>query len=953
MKKIFLTLLAVLCSYSIATAVPAKPGWHTVTQSDGTTLKVQAVGNAFNHALLTTDGFTVARGDDGDFYYTSSLTGMTAVRAHEANLRTSTETAFVNAQRANLTMKDSQRFARTTRFNAPNRVGGSNADSGVPAMGKRRIPIILVEFSDKKFNNTRQGIIDAMLTGDESVGQYFRDQSNGLYEPEFDVYGIYGLSQTRAYYGGNVNGNDKALGAMVTEACQLAAQDGVSFGPYDTNSDGYCDVVIVIYAGVGEAQAASSYPESIWPCNWTLSAAAYYSMGGNGAFAPSEGDPYVDTFAVFNELYGNNDNGTTIDGIGTFTHEFGHCLGLPDFYDTGNGNHYGMGDWDIMCMGCYNNDGFTPPGYTAYEKAFMGWIEYVTPRPGTYYTLPVWNQKQQSTDKALCVVSDINPNEYFIFENRRKQGWDRYMPGEGIMVTHVTYSADRWAANTPNNQNIQLMTIVPADNTLSYYNEGTDLWPQGNKNAFTDSSTPAAKLNMTSKGVISGSAGYLGKPVTEMVINADGTASFWYMKGAATEPVISVNTTDVDFGGVMMNTSASRSITVTGQSLTSDITLTLNDPNGVFAVEPVVISAADATLSQPVTVTFNPVALGDYAATVTLTSDGAEDVVINLVGRGLLETYTPVMQPVDSAYINLTQFRADWTDMTSAGNVDSYTLEVSTKPSVALLETADFSTLPNALDGDYLADISGYYADYLPEGWSGTSYLGSYGGSVILAYNGTLKTPTYDFTGYDKVTVVINASLYYSEGGDGRIRISTSKGSQELYLPSDAADYTVVLDCGVNDAVTFALLAESARFYRIEVYAGDKTAARLMATEQGDTAYRLIDGITSKFYLVNDLMPAGSFIYKVKAHYIDGTESPWSNIQQVTLFDNGTTHFTGDVNHDDSIDIGDVTTLIAMVLGSNSVDSDSGCEICGDMDQSGIVDVEDITILINLILGGN
>ena len=198
MRK-YLFFLTLLCLAMEVGAMPAKPGWHIIKQSDGTTLKVQAVGNAFNNAILTSDGLMVARGDDGDFYYTSSLTGLTAVRAHEAGERTPGETAFVNAQRANMTM--SSKASRPYRM--PNQkgkigVGGSNEDSGVPAHGQRRIPIILVEYKDKKFSNTREDIIEAMLTGNESVGQYFRDQSNGLYEPEFDVYGIYCLSQNHA-----------------------------------------------------------------------------------------------------------------------------------------------------------------------------------------------------------------------------------------------------------------------------------------------------------------------------------------------------------------------------------------------------------------------------------------------------------------------------------------------------------------------------------------------------------------------------------------------------------------------------------------------------------------------------------------------------------------------------------------------------------------------------------
>ena len=949
MKKQFFSLLMLMFCAITAMAVPARPGWHTVKQSDGTTLQVQAVGNAFSNALLTSDGLMVERGSDGDFYYKSSLTGITAVRAHDAGMRPARETAFVNVQRDNLTYKRSDKLMRM-HHSASGKlgVGGSNADSGVPAIGQRRIPIILVEFTDKKFNNTRQDIIDAMLTGNESVGQYFRDQSNGLYEPEFDVFGIYGLSQNRAYYGGHSGDDvDKGLGWLVTEACQLAAADGVSFKPYDTNGDDFCDVVIVIYAGVGEASASTTHPEAVWPCNWTLDAAVYYNNGGEGSFRPANGDPYVNTFAVFNELHGGNDNGKTIDGIGTFAHEFGHCLGLPDFYDTGNAGNYGMGDWDIMCMGCYNNDGFTPPGYSAYEKVFMGWTDYITPQPGSYYTLPVWNQKQASTDKAVCITSDLNENEYFILENRKKQGWDRYMPGQGIMITHVTYNADRWWANTPNNQSIQLMTIVPADNTLSYYSESTDLWPQNGKTEFTDNSTPAARLNMTASGNITGSAGYLGKPVTEMVINPDGTASFWYMKGVVVDPKISVSSSEIDFGSVMMNNNDSKTMKVIGQALTGDVTLTLNDANGVFTVDPVVISNADAMSGLNVTITFAPKAIRDYHATITIKSDGAEDVVVNLTGHGLIESYAPVMQPAAEDAINLTQFRADWTDLTPAQNLSSYTLEVMTKPPFELLETADFTDVPDAVtsDGSGLEDISGDYGDYLPAGWTGTSYLGAYDHALILAFDGTIKSPTYNLKGYGKVTVVVKGAAYYYD--NSTISVSTSVASQEVALSSDMTDYTIVLDCADNDAVTIQSLNNYTSVKVVSIYAGEQVANTLNASETGNATYRLITDITDKFYTVRDLEAAGTYIYKVKAVLADGSETAWSNVEEVTLFENGHGYELGDVNHDGMVNIGDVTTLIDYLL---SHDSSGCCLICADVDGNDEVNIADVTTLIDILL---
>ena len=162
MKKNLFALVVLMCCAIAAVAVPAKPGWQTVKQSDGTVLQVQAMGDAFNHALLTTDGLMVAQGKDGDLYYYSSVTGLTTVRAHDVSSRTASETAFVGAQRASLLMSSKEN--RFMHGKGKLGVGGSNADSDVPAHGNRKVPIILVEYQDKKFNNTREQIIDDMLT---------------------------------------------------------------------------------------------------------------------------------------------------------------------------------------------------------------------------------------------------------------------------------------------------------------------------------------------------------------------------------------------------------------------------------------------------------------------------------------------------------------------------------------------------------------------------------------------------------------------------------------------------------------------------------------------------------------------------------------------------------------------------------------------------------------------
>ena len=964
MKKTLFTLVALLCSALVAVAVPAKPGWNTVKQSDGTSLQIQAVGNAFNHALLTSDGLMVARGNDGDFYYYSSVTGLTSVRAHNVSERTASEAAFVGTQHASLMVasKKSPIMQHSPKLG----VGGSNAEADVPAQGTRKVPIILVEFYDKKFNNTREQIIQAMLTGNTSVQQYFKDQSNGKYDPDFEVFGIYSLSQNRQYYGGNDSGgNDNGLGSMVTEACQLAAADGVSFSRFDTNNDNYCDVVIVIYAGVGEAQASYNHPEAVWPCNWNLQSASYYGLGGNGAFRPNGSGPYVNNFAVFNELHGSNDNTSSIDGIGTFCHEFGHCLGLPDFYDTNYGGHYGMGYWDIMDTGCYANDTYTPVGYSAYEKNFMGWIDYVIPSPGTYYTLPIWNQKNEETDKALFLQSDINRNEFFIIENRRQQGWDRYLPAQGLLIHHITYSASRWQQNTPNNQNIQLVTIMPADNTLSTNNESGDTWPRNGKTEFTDNSTPAAKLNMTASGSITGNAGYLGKPVTEMVINNDGTASFWYIKDAITDPTIEVSAENVDCGAAPVNSSATKTFTVTGLALTDDIMLTVNDPNGVFAVNPTVINRSNAANGVTVTVTFSPTAIENYNATLTLASDGAEDVTVNLTGQGLIESYTPVMLPANEEYINLTQFRADWTDQTPDENVASYTLEVMPKPDGpeavegGICDFTDIEAVTN--EEGSLPNVVNSATDYLPEGWTAENLFYVNNGYIITGASsswwsttyGSILSPTLDLTGYNKVTVVARVKSFNPGSyGTAQVRISTSLGNRDYTLNStdqeEFQEIVVVLNCSASDRVRVQGRASYVAIQSVYIYPGDITDnnAMLRADGEADADYRLITGITDKFYTVENLTAEGIFRYRVKAHYIDGTESAWSNIEEVTLFENGHGYALGDVNHDGSVNIGDVTMLISAVLSM----SDNICPICADLNGDNAINIGDVTALITMVL---
>ena len=340
----------------------------------------------------------------------------------------------------------------------------------------------------------------------------------------------------------------------------------------------------------------------------------------------------------------------------------------------------------------------------------------------------------------------------------------------------------------------------------------------------------------------------------------------------------------------------------------------------------------------------------------TLANSNTEEVTLI---NSDLEVYTPVMQPADESFITLTSFRADWTDATPEANVESYTLEVTPKPDepevpeVQEIANIDFSNVTAVTDGNQLPNQIANYAQYVPEGWVVNNYLWVNNGYVISGQTGSFVSPTYDLTGYDKVTVVIDAYSYYASNyGTAQLSISTGSASQNLTLATDDfTTYTVVLDCAASDQVTIAGTANYFALRGIKVYAGDLNAANtmLMIQETGDENGRLITGITDKFYTVENLAAAGTFLYRVKALYADGTESGWSNIEEVTLFENTPAFQLGDVNHDGDVNIADVTRLIDYLLGSTT---DIYLD-CADVKADGDINIADVTALIDLLLNND
>ena len=549
-----------------AFAVPAKRVKRQVQQPDGSVLTVMLRGDENFHYTSTEDGQPLVQRADGAYCYATldsngKLTASAQV-AHDVESRGAAELSFLNYYTAEsqkvrslgmerAKQRNARRMARLANRGVVDASGkpvrrvmaGATGGEGIGVTGKRKGLVILVNFKDKKmqskhtqaeWNDYFNKVGYNKYGNNGSVHDYFYAQSYGKLDLEFDVIGPVTVSKNMASYGANdAQGNDIDPAGMIKEACELAyAKEKMDMSQYDWDGDGAVDQVYVIYAGYGEA--AGGEANTIWPHEWDIQ---------GGGYSLVLGGQRIRTYACSSEL--NGGSGTYISGIGTACHEFSHCMGIPDFYDTAGGGCFGMDAWDLMDYGSYGGDGYEPTGYNTYEKWVSGWIE------PTILTAPCYikNMKPLSDAPEACVVfNEANKNEYYIFENRQLKGTDVALPNHGMLVIHVDYDQKVWFDNEVNNtSNHQRFTVVPADNKLTSETVSGDTYPGTTKSTeLTDTSKPAATLfNANSDG-----RKFLGKPVTE-ITEKDGLISFTFMGGAnldAPQPKV-MNMTETSFTG--------------------------------------------------------------------------------------------------------------------------------------------------------------------------------------------------------------------------------------------------------------------------------------------------------------------------------------------------------------------------------------------------------------------
>ncbi|NCB70001.1 MAG: M6 family metalloprotease domain-containing protein [Bacteroidia bacterium] len=669
MKQFFRIILAIVLftgPYFTLLAIPAYPYPIKITQPDGSELTIMLKGDEFYRYKTTLDGILLVEDANGIHKY-ARLTDdgrrvSTGVKAQEIQRRTNAEKKLVRELQSSTIQKKIDGIQKAARVTAAEKA--VLADNGFPLTGSPRSLVILVNFSDKNYvvSNPQTAFTNLLNQegysangGTGSARDYFRDASNGIFAPQFDVVGPYTLPQNMEYYGGNDNSdNDKNPRQMVIDACSLADQAGLDFTTYDTDNNGIIDNVFIYYAGYNEAEGGGD--NTVWPHRWSMPSNSNYRFDGVKLW----------DYACTSELRGST--GSNMCGIGTFCHEFGHVLGLPDYYHTAEDKNT-LGNWSIMDGGAYLNQGRTPPTYSAYDRFYLDWLKPVELKVAQNVTLePLLSSKQAyiitKDGNHNMIGNDPQPREFFVLENRQKTGWDAYLPASGMLIWHIDYLKSGWDNNSPNNYTGSSQT--PTNHMRVYLQPliGQTTTPG---TAFKSGSFTPTLWNGTN----------INKPLTFIKESQDGLITFRFMGGGKV-PLVNAKSSMQLFSTVHGTASEIQTLKVYGSTLKDSVRLNFsqkqhfemrmsgsNDWKKQLTLA-IVDSMLDTTIIE---IRYNPAEPSfkySHDESVNISSTDAESVKLVLSGISTRPVY--VVTPVANEAIDVQEnsFVANWNNVYDA-----------------------------------------------------------------------------------------------------------------------------------------------------------------------------------------------------------------------------------------------------------------------------------------------
>jgi M6 family metalloprotease-like protein len=463
-------------------------------QPDGTVLQVRGWGDQHHAVFETLDGYTVVQDPTTGFFEYAAISSdqedlqPTGARPRSTNplplglargLRIRREAAKAKAMEGVGLPPGSSRW-ETRRRQFKRALREAAAAPGLAPAPPRRETVgnfvglcLLVQFPDVPGTITREQVEDycnmqgySGFGNNGSVHDYFQDISNNRLKYKNIVTPYYTAKHPLGYYTNESVDMPVRARELIKEALDHFRAQGFDFSGLTCDDQNYVYATNVFYAGT----RVNNWAKGLWPHSYHL--LVPYELGqGKKAFDYQMTDMTAEL------------------SLGTFCHENGHMIcDFPDLYDYGY-ESAGVGDFCLMCAGS-NANPKNPPHVNAYLKYRAGWARSITKL--------ISGPATAVAGKNEFLIHRKSATEYFIIENRSKDGRDQALPGSGLAIWHVDELGD--------NQNEQMSadlhyecSLVQADGRHDLeadpYNSGdpTDLFSKDVNDHLGNETTPSSK----------------------------------------------------------------------------------------------------------------------------------------------------------------------------------------------------------------------------------------------------------------------------------------------------------------------------------------------------------------------------------------------------------------------------------------------------------------------------
>jgi M6 family metalloprotease-like protein len=485
----------------MASTVLGAPYWGdtlTLSQPDGSTVKVRCYGDEYYHRIESLDGFTLTQDPQSHWIEYASLApdsssfqstgvryqgkaggpaavapgarsqGQAAAVPKHVDLKRAAKQNRIQANRSLLGVPGQGRTSASPS-------GRSAAPAAAPSVGNVVGLTLLIDFPDRPADVPATEIANylnqAGYTGggnNGSVRDYFRDVSGGLLTYTNSVAAYYTAAHNVDYYADPSIAYGFRARELIVEALNHLEATGFDFSTLSVEEDGYIRAINAFYAG----GVPNAWAEGIWPHQSSM----YGSFSADGV---QSGRYQITNIGIQPTL-------------GTFCHENGHMLfGWPDLYDT-DFSSSGTGNFDLMA---YQGPDRNPVPPNPYLRSLVGW-ETVTeiPRGGA----PVRYSHTANTNASYRFSHPSRTNEFFLIESRQQVGRNAGLPDEGLLVWHIDeFGSNNHDARTPSFH--YMVSLEQADGrfdmesgSYSYGGPG-DAFRGGYREEFANWTVPSSK----------------------------------------------------------------------------------------------------------------------------------------------------------------------------------------------------------------------------------------------------------------------------------------------------------------------------------------------------------------------------------------------------------------------------------------------------------------------------